>query len=114
MLGKTGKFASMADRFAEVAQQMDRLFGPFDGVAKKAAPAAKTTAEKEPVVDVKKALVEKLPKPAKPASLSDLPSGEAPETDERAAVENMSAAELGAMLMKMSPEKQREYLNRLN
>ncbi len=114
VLGKTGKFASMADRFAEVAQQMDRLFGPFDGVAKKAAPAAKTTAEKEPVVDVKKALAEKLPKPAKPASLSDLPSGEAPETDERAAVENMSAAELGAMLMKMSPEKQREYLNRLN
>lgn len=114
MLAKTGKYTSLADRFAKVAEQMESLFGPFEGVAKKAAPVAQPqpAAKKDPA-DVKKALAEKLPKAGKPNSLSDLPSGEAPETDERSAVETMSAAEIGQMFLKMSPEKQREYLNRL-
>ena len=113
MLKKTGKFTSTADRFAKVAEQMETLFGPFDGVSVK---KQTLPASKEKVTDdARTKVAEKLKdvKPAKPQTLSDLPNGEIPETDERSALENLSAVEIGAKLLTMSPEKQREYLNRL-
>ena len=113
MLKKTGKFTSTADRFAKVSEQMETLFGPFEGVSVK---KQTLSASKEKVADdARTKVAEKLKdvKPAKPQTLSDLPNGEIPETDERSALENLSVVEIGAKLLTMSPEKQREYLNRL-
>lgn len=111
------KFADTATRFAKVAERMSEDYGPFDGV-----PAKPTLADKggkpTPAASeaARKAVEEQLKQSQQgsaPRSLSDLPSGEAPATDERASLENMSVVELGAQLSTMTTEQRDAFLRRL-
>ena len=104
------KYPDMASRFAKVAEIMDSTFGPFEGVA------AKTVAGPKPSIDkeaARKAVIEKIEATkATPKSLSDLPAGGPPASDEQSALENLSAIELTDRMMKMSPDQRTAFLNR--
>lgn len=113
-LRKDPKFGDMGDRFAKVAATMETLYGPFDGVVKE-----KVTEEVPPTPPVskeaaRKAVEEKIKgSPASPKSLSDLPAGEAPESNEFDAINNASASEIGDKLLRMTPEQRTAFLNRI-
>ena len=87
---------TMQERFERVAKSVAQLYG------------IKTESE-APKPEVKKAEVAK----PKVNSLSDLPAGSSPEASELEKLEDMSAAELGAMFLKMTPDQQVQYLNNL-
>ena len=107
------KYPDMASRFKKVAEIMDSTFGPFEGVPEK---VKDLPAAKEPSVDkdaARKVVMEKIEKAkAVPNSLSDVPSGEAPASDEVANLESLSALEITDRLMKMSADQRTAYLNR--
>ncbi len=114
-LMKDPRFKDMATRFDRVAETMNNLYGPFPEYAPKT--KADTKSEQTPSVsaaEMKAAVKAKVDaKPATPKSLSDLPAGDPPATDELQSLENASPAEIGAKLMAMSAEKRNAYLNSL-
>lgn len=88
---------TMQERFDRVAKSVAQLYGI------KADDKVETqTSKGKPQAEVSKPKIN---------SLSDLPAGSAPEASEFEKLENMSAAELGAMFAKMTPEQQANYLN---
>lgn len=109
------KFAgNMAARFAKVAQSMETIYGPFEGVAPKPQPTAKSdtpTVSKDAARKVVEAKVQATT--VRPNSLSDLPSGELPASDEFESLENASPVEIGDKLLRMSQEQREKFLNRL-
>ena len=108
------KFADTATRFAKVAEQMESLYGPFDGVVKAPTPPAKPAAPSVSTQDARKAVQDKLAaSEAAPRSLSDLPAGEAPASTEMESLENATPAEIGARLLTMSEDQRAAFLSRL-
>lgn len=102
------RYPDTASRFAKVAEIMESSFGPFDGITP-AKPVVQTTNKEE----ARKAVLDKVSKTAaSPKSLSDIPAGDPPESDEMANLENLSAAELSDRLMKMSSDQRTAFLNR--
>lgn len=104
------KYPDMASRFAKVAEIMESTFGPFDGVAAKKDTSPKPSVDKEVA---RKAVIEKIEATkATPKSLSDLPAGDPPASDEQSALENLSAVELTDRMLKMTPDQRTAFLNR--
>ena len=107
------RYPDMASRFAQVAKIMETTFGPFDGVSKPAAHVApdRPSVDKE---TVRKAVAEKVASTkATPRSLSDIPAGDMPESDEMARLENLSTVELTDRLLKMTSDQRTAFLNRI-
>lgn len=107
------RFPDMASRFAKVSETVEALFGPFEGVSRPkpvpATPAVKAV-DKEAA---RAAVTQKIAtSKATPASLSDIPAGDAQETDELDALENLSPSEIGDRMMKMSEAQRTAFLNR--
>lgn len=107
------RYPTMADRFAKVAELMENTFGPFEGVTSKKAPS---TSKDEPVVSkeqVRDTVIKKVAETkVTPKSLSDIPAGEMPESDELASMESLSAVEISDRLMKMSSDQRTAFLKR--
>lgn len=95
---------SMTERFEKVARAMSQIYGSPIKEAETTTPPS--PAPKTPG---------KAAASAKPPinSLSDIPGGEAPEASEQSRIEDMDSVELGNMLMKMTPEQQTAFLNRI-
>lgn len=115
-LRKDSKFGNdMATRFAKVAETMENLYGPFP--VQKPTTATPEPSTKPPAAnteDARKAVQEKISQAtAKPKSLSDIPSGELPESDEVQAMESMSPTEIGDKLLKMTAEQRDRFLSRM-
>lgn len=96
---------SLKDRFEKVAAAYQAATGPIQV----------TTANTQPKDLTKEAdrLIAAGANRVRPASLSDIPGGATPPVDERAALENMSSAELGASFERMTEDQQQAYLARL-
>jgi hypothetical protein len=107
------RYPTMADRFSKVAELMETTFGPFEGVASKKAP---TTSQEKPSVSkeqVRDTVIKKVAETkAQPKSLSDIPAGEMPESDELSNLENLSASEISDRMMKMSSDQRTAFLKR--
>lgn len=106
-------FPDMGARFEKVSKMMWDLYGPFEGVtletpAAEASPSVSKEAAKEAVKEALRAA-----KPAKPATLSDLPTGEPPASSEQNELESLSSVEIGAKLMSMTVDQRQAFLNRL-
>lgn len=117
-LAKDPRYSDLATRFTKVAELMDQAYGPFPIAPPVAEKPAEPAAPSKPSVQNKeaarKAVIDTLNKAqAKPATLSDIPAGDLPESDELLSLENMSATEVGDRLMKMTPEQREKFLNRL-
>lgn len=101
---------SFGDRFDKVVQLYEATYGevklPGQAAATKLQPSQEELAKQ---ADAKLAAV----KPRGPASMSDIPGGSIPPTDEIARLESMSTAELGAMFESMTEQQQADYLARL-
>lgn len=104
------RFPDMASRFAKVSETVESLFGPFDGVSRpKSAPSIKPIDK----AVARAAVTEQIAnRKATPTSLSDIPSGDAQETDELDDLENLSPTEIGARMLKMSEAQRTAFLNR--
>lgn len=103
------RYPDMASRFAKVSQIMESTFGPFDGVTAPKKDTAPTVSKEV----ARKAVLDKVAStPASPKSLSDIPAGEPPESDEMANLESLSAAELSDRMMKMTSDQRTAFLNR--
>lgn len=106
------RYPDMATRFKKVAEIMETTFGPFDGVTSKKVSGA----DKEPSVskeDAREAVIKKVSETkAAPKSMSDIPAGDLPESDEITQMENLSAAEITDRLMKMPADQRTAFLNR--
>lgn len=100
------RYPDAASRFKRVAEVMEFTFGPFDGVSKPKPPVDKELA-RETVT--KKLEATK----TTPRSLSDVPTGDLPASDEMNELSNMSAVEISDRLMKMSPDQRTAFLNRI-
>lgn len=102
---------SMEERFQMAVEKMESIYGPTllppEYEKLKKPPKADT-----PEPDVNKKAAEAVEKAGdfKPKTLSDLPGGEPPPSDEAATVANMSPVQIGNMLLNMSPEKQMDWL----
>lgn len=104
------RYPDMASRFKKVAEIMDVTFGPFDGVAKAPAKQDKPVVSKE---QVRETVTKQTATKAVPKSLSDIPTGEIPESDEMSQLENLSPAEISDRLMKMTSDQRTSFLNRI-
>ena len=99
----------MAARFVKVVAAYEAINGV---ITVPAAPVVPAVQDKEAAKAAAKQILDGV-KPAVPASLSDLPGGAPVEATEVQKLENMSAAEIGAMFAKMSTEQRNTYLNGL-
>lgn len=101
----------LAERFAKVIDMVEAANGPINvpghtTQAKAAAPQANLREQAAAAVAARA-------KPAVPTSLSQFPAGEPVATDEAAAIEQMSHAELAGKLARMTPEQQLNFLANL-
>jgi len=108
------RYPDMASRFAKVSEIMESTFGPFEGVTPKVKPKVEDPAPSVNKEAAKKAVIEKVESTkATPKSLSDIPAGDPPESDEMSQLENLSPVELTDRLMKMSADQRTAFLNRM-
>ena len=102
---------SLTERFAKVVQAMEAIHGTTE-----LPPEYQTTQTAEPKVSDKQ-LVERAKEAAakvqssKPRTLSDMPGGVAPTSDD-AKLENMTTSELAGMLSKKSPDEIANFIAR--
>lgn len=100
---------SLAERFQKVSEMVEAAIGPIDVPGAK--PASQPSAE-----DLRKAAIAKASSASKrdvPTSLSEFPAGQAPATDEQAAVEQLSALQLAEKFSRMSPDEMDAYFRAL-
>jgi hypothetical protein len=95
---------SLTERFAKVVVAMEAIHGSDE---KPTEPEVST----EKLVELAKEAATKAEKGGKPRTLSDLPGGLAPQSDD-AKLENMSTTELAGMLASKSPEEIAAFLGR--
>lgn len=101
---------SLAERFQKVSEMVEAAIGPIE------VPGAKPAASQPSAEDLRKAAIAKASSATKrdvPTSLSEFPAGQAPATDERAAVEQLSALQLAEKFSKMSPDEMDAYFRAL-
>lgn len=96
-----------SERFAEVVRRYEEDYGP---IAMPGAPSQ--TPPKQPEPPKPGAQPSSAAAPTGPTTLSDLPGGGVPATDEVAALEQMSSLQVTAMFERMTPEQMEAYLVR--
>lgn len=94
----------MAERFTKAAAAYEAIYGAINLPASPTKPAAPAKSVDDVLAKAGTAV---------PKSLSDLPGGSAVAGSEFGNLENMSAADVGSALMKMSPQAREAYLNSL-
>jgi hypothetical protein len=101
---------SLQDRFAQVVKLYEATYGEvkLPGSADPEQPKP-SQSELAKVAEAKLAAAA----PGSPKSMSDIPGGSIPPTDELARIESLTTAELGAMFENMTQEQQDAYLARL-
>jgi hypothetical protein len=100
---------SLAERFQKVSEMVEAAIGPIE------IPGAKPTSQPS-AEDLRKAAIARASSASKrdvPTSLSEFPAGQAPATDERAAVEQLSALQLAEKFSKMSSDDMDAYFRAL-
>lgn len=94
----------MAERFSKAAAAYEAIYGEINLPAVPTKPATPAKSVDDVLAKAGTAV---------PKSLSDLPGGSAVASSEVGNLENMSAADVGSALMKMSPQAREAYLNSL-
>lgn len=94
----------MAERFTKAAAAYEAIYGAINLPAAPTKPAAPAKSVDDVLAKAGAAV---------PKSLSDLPGGSAVASSEVGNLENLSGAEIGNTLMKMSPQAREAYLNSL-
>lgn len=100
---------TLAERFQKVSEMVEAAVGPIE------VPGAKPTSQPS-AEDLRKAAIAKASSATRrdvPTSLSEFPAGQAPATDERAAVEQLSALQLAEKFSRMSPDEMDAYFRAL-
>ena len=100
----------LADRFAKVIEMVESMHGAITIPGQPAPAVAKTPAQ---LREEAARTVAAAAKPPVPTSLSQFPAGEPVSTDEAAAMESMSHADIAGKLARMTPTQQLHFLSNL-
>ena len=104
------KNVSMQDRFNKVAAAMENIYGkPVQTTAPPTPNTSETASTQQEKLD---AILASRSAPSI-RTLSDIPGGHGQESSEPERLANMTSAQVGGMLMNMSPDQMEAYLNSL-
>lgn len=104
---------SLQERFSKVVAAVEAVYGKTELPAEYAPKAPPASESVDTLASKAKEKIAQAERKSTPRTISDIPGGIPPAASQEEAMGDMSATELGAMLMKMTPQQVSELLTRV-